>query len=56
MTDPLTITKDVTFWYVIEDALSVTLRQLDRSMDKPFVEQIKAEITEAINHHLEQTK
>lgn len=50
MIDPLTITKDITFWYVIEDVLKSSLPNLSAT-NRSLVAGCLGEISEAINEH-----
>jgi hypothetical protein len=55
MTDPLTITKDVTFWYVVEQALSVATYHVNEDYED-VVKKCRQEISAAIDTHKEETK
>jgi hypothetical protein len=55
MTGPLSITKDVTFWYVVENALSLACYHVSED-NVDVVKKCRQEISAAIDAHLEETK
>jgi hypothetical protein len=55
MAEPVTITKDVTFWYVVEQALSLAKEHCGLE-SREVVDGCMREVSAAIDAHKEATK